>query len=994
MGNTLLKTHKYYLHKKNYLVEIILFLFQLSNPLIGQELYFRHFDVKDGLASSTVYHAFQDSKGFIWFGTDAGVSRYNGYTFENFSIKDGLSDNEVFEIFEDSKQRIWFRTFNGKISYFYRGIFYNSLNTPLLELLDFPSTLTCIMEDTHKNIWLASERDGIVCFENSGKVKRYFKENNSHSRVLFLYQCEHNRILASVAEQGIWDVLENKVVSPLSELNLGYEGITNCRYNYIGYNQLLLSHDTLITTYKKKLYLYSCVNPTLTTIHLTDTISKVLSISNAEKKGHVWINTSKGTYRWPALKLKQYLKDKPVAWTMVDKEKNTWITTLGKGIYLGAASDIVYYNEKNGLPVAESYCMEVDSLNTLWIGQAQTFLSSIKGGKIKYYCVEDSPSTSIQRTVDICITNNAIWLANDFGVLKFQKNKLKPVGYGGNKSIIQADEKLYIARAEGLFVVPEKSILQGLSTGYHHLQKARLSKVFKDKNRKIWMGLANGLKISSVKDSFSRLEKNIPKLTGRVSDIEETSAAVWVSTQNNGLYAVKNYQEVVHFTEADGLSSSVCNNLCIQSEDVLWIATNKGLDRLSTKNGKISIENFDVNDGLVDNEIRDVCIIGDTVWLATTKGVSTFPKNYKKAHFDIPVYITGFYVSGKRRAYWEPSTVLNHDENNIKLDFIGLSHRHQGKPLIYRYKFVKNDTVWHYTRNTSVEFPYLSSRAYEFKVQVQNSDGTWSTKSASINFLIKTPIWKSNLFYVLIGFFLATMLASIFYIQIRRKKKNEELITQTIEAELTALRAQMEPHFFSNALNFLQSLLQKDKAEASEKYLLKFIQHIRSTLYNSSSEFISIREEIKTLQNYLELYQMGETKFCYRIDVDPKIDQEHTLVPSMLAQPLIENSIKHGIYGIGGKGKIDVRYILTRDYILLEVQDNGIGIKKAMEMKLRLGYVHQSFAIRSIQKRLNLLQRTKHPKFQLILEETKDETGNSVGTKASIIMPYTIDSCD
>src|ERR1700749_1296602 len=93
-----------------------IFLFSLLQ-LNAQQLLFKNFKVKDGLPSAEIYCVFQDSKGFIWFGSDGGVSKFDGYAFKNYTTEDGLADNVVFGITEDKHGRIWFRALSGKLCY-------------------------------------------------------------------------------------------------------------------------------------------------------------------------------------------------------------------------------------------------------------------------------------------------------------------------------------------------------------------------------------------------------------------------------------------------------------------------------------------------------------------------------------------------------------------------------------------------------------------------------------------------------------------------------------------------------------------------------------------------------------------------------------------------------------------------------------------------------------------------------------------------------------
>src|SRR4030095_10622862 len=93
----------------------------LSYNSFGQSPVYKNYTVNDGLPSQVVYCALQDAEGYMWFGTDAGASRFDGHSFQNFTIKDGLTDNEILGMNLDSKGRVWFITLNGKLCYFFKG---------------------------------------------------------------------------------------------------------------------------------------------------------------------------------------------------------------------------------------------------------------------------------------------------------------------------------------------------------------------------------------------------------------------------------------------------------------------------------------------------------------------------------------------------------------------------------------------------------------------------------------------------------------------------------------------------------------------------------------------------------------------------------------------------------------------------------------------------------------------------------------------------------
>src|SRR5262245_33847806 len=129
--------NKSYLEFPDFLIMRTLFLFIVffgmwRLPVSAQEYSYTRYDSKDGLAGSTVYCMTQDKDGFLWFGTETGLSRFDGTHFKNFTREDGLPGNEIIQLFADSKGRVWIAPFRKAISYYYKGRIYNQDNDSIL----------------------------------------------------------------------------------------------------------------------------------------------------------------------------------------------------------------------------------------------------------------------------------------------------------------------------------------------------------------------------------------------------------------------------------------------------------------------------------------------------------------------------------------------------------------------------------------------------------------------------------------------------------------------------------------------------------------------------------------------------------------------------------------------------------------------------------------------------------------------------------------------
>jgi LytS/YehU family sensor histidine kinase len=163
----------------------------------------------------------------------------------------------------------------------------------------------------------------------------------------------------------------------------------------------------------------------------------------------------------------------------------------------------------------------------------------------------------------------------------------------------------------------------------------------------------------------------------------------------------------------------------------------------------------------------------------------------------------------------------------------------------------------------------------------------------------------------------------------------------------------MNPHFIFNSLTSIQSFIFEEDKLLAGKYIADFAALMRLILENSREEFIILEKEISTLKYYFELQKLRyENKFDYSIFVDPSLNLEFDLIPPMLGQPFVENSIKHGIVNKETKGQIDIRFNKRDGYLIFEIEDNGIGREKARQLKDAESNKHISLALSITRERL------------------------------------------
>jgi tetratricopeptide (TPR) repeat protein len=246
---------------------------------------------------------------------------------------------------------------------------------------------------------------------------------------------------------------------------------------------------------------------------------------------------------------------------------------------------------------------------------------------------------------------------------------------------------------------------------------------------------------------------------------------------------------------------------------------------------------------------------------------------------------------------------------------------------------------------------------------------------------------KRNVVYTLsmAGFVLMLAIGGFFYI----RHRSLETKKQTLQLELRSLRAQMNPHFIFNSLSSIHRFIWSNNQEEASDYLTKFSRLMRMILDNTQYTFISLNKELESLRLYLELEKLRcNDVFEYRIIVAEDINEEEVLIPPMIIQPYVENAIWHGLVHKSGKGLLEITVTLKGKTLSCTVTDNGIGRKKAIEIKEKKGQTHRSMGMKVTAGRIDLIRKINNTKeANVTITDLEDETGKPAGTQVKIILP-------
>ncbi|MGZ3852110.1 MAG: tetratricopeptide repeat-containing sensor histidine kinase [Flavisolibacter sp.] len=253
---------------------------------------------------------------------------------------------------------------------------------------------------------------------------------------------------------------------------------------------------------------------------------------------------------------------------------------------------------------------------------------------------------------------------------------------------------------------------------------------------------------------------------------------------------------------------------------------------------------------------------------------------------------------------------------------------------------------------------------------------------------------RNNLF-LLAGVIVFTVLAlfSILFIRQRNLKKRAiekaETVHRVAGLELQSLRSQLNPHFMFNSLNAIQELILLEENDKSHIYLSRFSKLLRILLDNADQAFVSLSNEVEFLRLYLDLETLRVPDLRYFISISPDIDRENTLLPNMILQPYLENAIWHGLSYKEKDKELQVRIYSDGANVNCEIEDNGVGRKKAEEFKSLFRKKHNSKGIELLNRRFKLLHEEYSSK--ITTATTDILKGNEVvGTLVTITIPVTI----
>lgn len=250
---------------------------------------------------------------------------------------------------------------------------------------------------------------------------------------------------------------------------------------------------------------------------------------------------------------------------------------------------------------------------------------------------------------------------------------------------------------------------------------------------------------------------------------------------------------------------------------------------------------------------------------------------------------------------------------------------------------------------------------------------------------------KNTIWAISFGFIALFVFSGSGFVVSRNKKKREQaVLLRTIsETDMKALRSQMNPHFIFNCIHTINELLNELKIQESKTCLDKFSYLTRSVLENSKKREIPLLDELETLRLYIDLENMRfSSPFQYIFSIEPRIDMETTLIPPLILQPFVENSIKHGFRDPKTSGLLKIGIRTQNETLICSIEDNGVGRASIFNIKTSSGFKKESLGIKLTEERLDLISKTKKVKSHFLINDLVDGNNNPTGTLVEMYLPY------
>ncbi len=902
----------------------------------------QHLSTEDGLSNNIVYDIYQDHEGFIWIATENGLNRFDGYEFKKFYHSDSdsttLSSNIVRSVIEDENGSLWIGTFNGLNLYdretqsFRRFIDLPDVSGNRLDLKQLQlakngklwfNTLEAvgwfdiqskefhfITPETDPFSLSISENDRVFIQTKKGKLFEFDDDN----QVVNLISSNPGHTLMPIH----WGGHTNKLWSKSSTED---NRIPELPGNISPTILLELDRDLLLIASDAGLFTYSKENKKLNEVDFgekSSTLTKSIRSLYRDNTGAVWVGTLNGLFHFDPYQ-------KP--FKHIDVQDGTadiimGLETMGGNLFVNTFSQkLAVYNtdtesteevlfstgQQSGL--LQIWDIEVieGSEYPLWLAtNTGFFLFNRKTKDLKQVLLNKAAETA-PASFSIYPDGDHIWVSSVFALYQLDRASGKilnivqsPEGPLGSiiQDIQKAGDDLYIAtEGDGLLIYKQKAEalapLENIIANARQLQTIPIWDLYKSTDDLIWIGTNRGLY----------------KLDAENSDLDFISAGTLL--ENTVVFSIQE-----------------------DERQNLWLGTEKGIMRYRPETKEVVT--YTKSDGILNVEFNrksSTQTEDGRLWFGGTEGLTVFDPSQIQSNTVVPpVHITSARVITADSVFtpgglFEKELNLPWNQNTVEFQFTALNYTNPSQNK-YRYKLEGYDPAWvDGGIDRTARYVQLPHGEYMFKVQASNNDGVWNTEGAALQINISPPFWKTWWFRIItFGVFFALL-----WVVYRYRVK------QLLEIERVKLRIAGDLHdeigsgLSGIALTGDIISKQLENGGAKPELVERITQSSRSLASSLDTIVWLIDPKKETLGDLVSKCQITAQELLndkkLKVEVNIKEKEELEVLSSgdrrnlfLFFKEAIHNIAKHS-----NAQEVEIKFIKTSDYLIIEIQDNGVG---------------------------------------------------------------------
>ncbi len=481
--------------------------------------------------------------------------------------------------------------------------------------------------------------------------------------------------------------------------------------------------------------------------------------------------------------------------------------------------------------------------------------------------------------------------------------------------------------------------------------------------------------------------------------------SIWLATTSGLVRMNKDtFDKYTVLNETNGLPNQYLYSVIPDSTGRFWMGSNRGILRYSPDSN--TVRQYTRSDGVWADEFYSNAWLtrSGEVWMGNRDVLNVFRPDAIQDVKTLPkIQITGLKVNdlawvsdtfiGERRSLDFPFS-----ENTLSFDFVALEYSDPARNrLSYQLEgYDENPVDLPPGALGFARYAKLPPGGYTLRIRAANSDGVWNPLSRELRIRIRPPYWQTWWFWLLVGTALAGAGYAAYRYRLRQIRREyglrqialehelaaRENALRAAESEMTALRAQMNPHFIFNSLNSINAFILRNEGPEASRYLDQFAQLMRQILDHSTRPTIRLEEEVEFLNNYLalEAVRMGG-RLAYDIRLADDVDDFDTELPPMILQPFVENAIWHGLSPRSEGGLLRIDFKKENGTLVCTLEDNGVGREQARAQ--RKGG-HESKGLKITAERLALHDQRHGTRSKVTTTDLVDGQGNAAGTLVTV----------